>query len=142
MGVGYVPLRLAQNGIKSNEHTERPCRAQRGLHLCFLGTLWGLAILLNLHVRGVFWFCTCTESLLDTIGLLSLSIAQPSNASLCIFYLPLLDCTLISLAEASLSPFVGEVLFFSEPVKPSYTSWDEGDNLRDCFSSTDDSNHL
>lgn len=48
------------------------------------GTLWALAILLNLHVHGVFWFCKCIDSLLNTFGLLSLSIAQSPRSKTCV----------------------------------------------------------
>lgn len=80
VGVGCVPLRLAQNGIKSNEHTERSCRARCGLSLCLIGTLWVLAILLNLCVHGVFWYRTGTDSLLNIFRLLSPSTAQSSHS--------------------------------------------------------------
>ena len=46
------------------------------------GTLWVVAGLPNLHVRGVFCFCKCTDSLLNIFGPLSLSIAQPLTPEL------------------------------------------------------------
>lgn len=112
MGVGCVPLRLAQNGIKSNEHTERPCRARHGLCLCLIGTLRVLAILLNLHVHGVLCFCTCTDSLLNIFELLSILIVQfPYSKSMSAIPLSLLlpkTCTITNLIEL-LSSFLNEV---------------------------------